>query len=178
MMTMEVGVIMDKFEGIQAAFGEDYLSKYKQAISKNRGVERFNEEKRSLALKNIVEKLVDGKTRVQYFTGTGSDAVVNHVVLALAWKDLRARQLDGVVSMQFVDNDFWFSALIPQDDVQRVLPDEMYVLVGSMYDVKKNDRVYNNMRVSAVFSLDEIVAYRESRASEESETSSALANHQ
>lgn len=167
---------MTGVDEIGAAFGGEYLEKYKKLSANRLKVEEFKEDQRKLALHTIVDKLVDGKTKAQYTV----DDKLYHIVLAMAWKDLRLKEGNDATSMQFVDNGFWFSAWIPKDQVTKVQAEEFYILVGNLYRSKgkTGDKMFDNMSVGAVFTMDEIVKYRADMSEQQAETNSAMEGHQ
>ena len=170
------GIIMTGVEDIGAAFGGEYLEKYKKLSMSRMTVSEFKEDQRKLALHTIVDKLVDGKTRGQYTV----DDKLYDIVLAKAWRDMRVREGDNATSIQFVDNDFWFGGWVPNEQVSKILAEEFYVLVGTLYKskAKTGDRKFDNMSVGAVFTMDEIVQYKKDMDEQKAETNSAMEGHQ
>ena len=167
---------MSGIEDIEAAFGGEYLEKYKKLSASRLKMEEFKEDQRKLALHNIIEKLVNGETKCNYMV----DDKVYNVILAMAWRDLRVKEGKDASSIQFVDNGFWFGAWIPKEQVAKVQAEEFYVLVGNIYEskAKTGDKKFNNMSVGAVFTMDEVVQYRKEMDEQKAETDSAMEGHQ
>lgn len=164
---------------IGKALGEDYLEKYKKLSMANK--EPLKEDQRKEALKQIIEKLVDGKTKAHFLEKNGKS---HAIILGMAWKDLRIKEFDNGTSVQFVDNGDWFSAVVPKDEVIKVLAEEYYVLTGYMKDsvVKNKDtgetRTYHNMNANAVFTMQEITDFKKEMSEQSEETKEAVQEHQ
>lgn len=172
-------ILMSGKEDIGKALGGEYLKKFKEMSLQNR--EPLKADQKKEALKQIIEKLVEGKTKAHFVEKSGKS---HAIVLAMAWKDLRAQVFTDATSVQFVSNSEWFKCTIPQDDVIKVLPEEYYVLVGSAWENKKKDektgetRIYNNMNANAVFTMQEITDFKKEMSEQSDETKEAVQEHQ
>lgn len=162
-------------EGIEAAFGNDWLQKYKDALAntRNKRLEVTGAIKEEII--NLVKKQLNPEApRLTYM----NEGRPYHVILGETLREINPRPLKYGISVSIRSGPDWYGAIINQEQLDGLVAETPYVFVGFVKEREYNGRKYLNMNVHGMITMDEIANTGEAKQAEQSkETDDSLAEY-
>ncbi len=168
----------DGIDEIKAVFGEDFGEQMKAAskIQKIKTLEVTPEAKNDI-IKFIKVCWKPDTLELQYPTNN----VMYHLTLAQTPNVMQVKEAKyGAWSLGFKWKSKWLYTYLKEADLKVVTasPNTYFFLIGWIKEVKSNfGKVFCNMRVDGVITLDEIKAYNDNKVSDAEATEKAIASH-
>jgi len=143
---------------IEDAFGGEFYAKFVEARRANR-IQRLKitEDVKSDIITQSKEKLSPEHPSFNYM----HDNVLYHIILAESPRNqLNIRELQFGKSVSFRWKGLWVSAVMSDEDLEKIEPDQAYLLVGYMKEREGNDgRKFYNFTCHGVITMDEIIEH-------------------
>jgi len=156
---------------IHEALGDEFYEKYLQALKENRYQRlKLTEDLKRLIISEVKTKMKPESASLNWlYNGT-----LYHVLLVETPRNLQARELQFGISVNFRWMGRWISAVVPKEEYDKIAPEQAYILVGYLKEVRKENRSYLNMSVYGIITMDEIAKYSEEKQQDQQATQEAV----
>ena len=156
---------------IEEAFGGEFYAKFVEARRQNSMKKlSINDEIKSEIIELSKQKLTPESPSFNYMHGN----TLYHVILAEAPRNLNIRELKFGKSVSFRWKGLWVSTIMKDEDLEKIEPEQAYLLVGYMKDREgKDGRIFHNFNCHGVITMDEIIENRNRKEQDQQATEEA-----
>jgi len=158
---------------IEDAYGGEFYAKFVEARRANRAFRlELTEEVKADIITQSKEKLSPEHPSFNYMRNN----TVYHIILAESPRgQLNIRELQFGKSVSFRWKGLWVSAVMQDNDLEKIEPDQAYLLVGYMKEKDgSNGRKFYNFTCHGVITMDEIIEHDSTAKQDQQATDEAL----
>jgi len=152
-------------ENIAKVFGNEWVEKYHKALSsKNTPRLKFENETEEKEFLVFAKQSLNPETPKTIFKKDGNEY---DIMIVQTPQEIRVNPMKYGASVSFRYGNDWLSAIMQEDEIERLVPDNTYLIAGK-YSEKpgQNDRVFKNFRMHYFKSFAELAEIFETQEEE------------
>ena len=157
---------------LEDVFGSEFYQKFVEARRTTR-FQRFQvtDEMKKQIISKVLEDISPENTVLNY----QHQGVTFHVILAETPSSmLNVRELQFGKSVGMLWNGQWISVVMTDEDLNKLEPEQAYILIGYMRERQVGSKVYRNFNCRAVVTMDELLDYKKDKEADKQNTEEAV----